>query len=245
MDLSEEIIDAATSDGEMAVLVKQPAEGGDRPTVVIFHDGPGIRTATHEFMRKLAGAGYRVITPDLYHRQGRLLGVEPEQMAADRDTYGPMMMGWLRSVTDEGIQQDFDDALAAVGVGEDTRVGVIGFCMGAKAVARAMVRLPHRIAAGAMWHPSFLADDTPNSPHLSAGDIASPLYIGIGEADQVQSIAMHQRFFDAIASVDHVELETFPGADHGYTWPGAPSYHQVASDTSWDKTISLFERTLR
>lgn len=245
MELTEEIIDTATADGEMAVLVKQPAAAGTRPTVVIFHDGPGIRSATHEFMRKLAAEGYRVVTPDLYHRQGRLLGIEPEQIAADRDTYAPMMMGWLRSVTDAGIQHDFDDALSAVGVGDGERVGVIGFCMGARAVARAMVRVPDRIAAGAMWHPSFLADDEPDSPHLSAGDIASPLYIGIGEADEIQSIAMHQRFFDAVAPLDHVEVETFPGADHGYTWPGAPNYHQVASDTSWTKTLTLFDRALR
>lgn len=53
MELLEEIIDTGTNDGEMAVLVKQPAgqpDGGrDWPTVVIFHDGPGIRTATHVF----------------------------------------------------------------------------------------------------------------------------------------------------------------------------------------------------
>ena len=244
MDIREEIIDAATDDGEMAVVIARPAGAGDWPTVVIFHDGPGIRRATHEFMAKLAGAGYRVITPDLYHRQGRLLGVEPEQRAADPEKYGPMMWGWLSSVTDDGIQHDFDAALVAAGVGDDTHVGVIGFCMGAKAVARAMTRLPERIAAGSMWHPSFLADDTPDSPHLSASSIANPLYIGIGEADELQSIAMHQRFLDAVAPLDHVQVETFPGADHGFTWPDHPSYDPAAADGCWDGTIALFERTL-
>ena len=50
MELLEEIIDTETNEGEMAIVVKQPAGdpdgGGAWPTVVIFHDGPGIRNAT-------------------------------------------------------------------------------------------------------------------------------------------------------------------------------------------------------
>lgn len=243
MDVREQVIDISTDDGEMAVLVKQPADAGTWPTAVIFHDGPGIRTATHDFMRKLAGSGYVVITPDLYHRQGRLLGIEPEQRAAD-PSLSQTMWGWLSSLTDEGIQHDFDRALVAAGVSDDTKLGVMGFCLGARAVFRTMMRLPDRVAAGATWHPSFLADDAPDSPHLTAGDIANPLYLGIGDADEVQSIAMHQRFLDAVAPLEHVEVEIYPGADHGFTWPGYATYNQPASDGCWDKTIALFERTL-
>ena len=87
---------------------------------------------------------------------------------------------------------------------------------------------------------SFLADDGTDSPHLTAGDIRAPLYIGIGTADQVQSIAMHQPFFDVVEALPSVELVIFDGADHGYTWPGQPNYHQDASETSFAKTTELF-----
>ena len=70
------------------------------------------------------------------------------------------------------------------------------------------------------------------------------MYIGIGTADQVQSIEMHQRFFDAVASLPHVEVEIFDGADHGYTWPSHPNYHEVAATTSWAKTTALFAANL-
>ena len=215
----------------------------DWPAVVIFHDGPGIRNATHEFMRKLAGAGYIVITPDLYHRNGRMIGYEPAEVQAD-PSLRERMWAMLSKLTDDGIQHDFDCAIAAAGVPADTKVGVLGFCLGARAVVRTMTRLPGRVAAGATWHPSFLADDEPDSPHLTANEIVNPLYLGIGEADEVQSIAMHQRFLDAVAPLDHIEVETFPGADHGFTWPGYATYDQAASDGCWDKTIALFERTL-
>ena len=107
------------------------------------------------------------------------------------------------------------------------------------------MRLPERFVVGASWHPSFLADDGDDSPHLTAPDLAQPVYFGIGTADEVQSIAMHQRFFDAVAPLAHVEVQIFDGADHGYTWPGTPNYHEVAATESWVKTTKLFAENLR
>jgi carboxymethylenebutenolidase len=248
MELLEEIIDTTTNEGEMAIVVKQPAgkpdDGGAWPTVVIFHDGPGIRNATHTFMAKLAAEGFRVICPDLYHRQGRLLGINPEDRAAD-PSLSDKMMTWLVSLHDDGIQHDFDCALRATGNDETNRIAVLGFCLGARAVFRSMMRLPDRIVAGATWHPSFLVDSEPDSPHQTASNLAQPLYIGIGTADQVQSIAMHQRFFDVVEPLDNVEVEIFDGADHGFTWPDHPTYNEAAAEACWDKTLALFNATLR
>lgn len=243
MDLNETIIDVDTPDGTMAVVVTEPADGGPHPTVVIFHDAPGIRKATHEFMRKLASEGYRVATPDLFHRTDRLIGFEPEMLAAD-PSLREQIYALIGSIDDMGIQSDLDATLRALAPADGAKLGTIGFCLGARAVFRTLQRLPERFAAGSMFHPSFLADDEPDSPHLTAGELAQPVHIGIGTADQVQSIEMHRRFFDAVEPLDHVELTIFEGADHGYTWPGYPTYHQEASDTSFAKTIALFGSTL-
>ena len=247
MQLTEEIIDATTDDGPMAVVVVQPSgepeRGGRWPTVVVFIDAPGIRPATHEFAARLAGHGYRVVVPDLHHRHGRLLHFEPKDVASDPDAR-PTIMGWIASMTDDAIQHDLDAALAATGVGDGERFGVIGFCLGARAVVRTMLRLPDRVACGAGWHPSFLVDDDDGSPHRRADELAAPLYLGIGEADEVQSIAMHRPFLDAVAQLDDVEVVTFPGADHGYTWPGYPTYDEAAAETSWARTLALLQATL-
>lgn len=246
MELLEETIDVPTDDGEMAVVIARPAtdtrpDGTPWPVVAVFIDAPGLRPATREYMARLAGHGYRVITPDLHHRHGRLLHFEPKDTATNPDAR-PTIMGWIASMTDDQIQHDLDSALSACGV--DDRFGVIGFCLGARAVVRSMLRLPDRVACGAGWHPSFLADDAPDSPHLRAAELAAPLYLGIGEADEVQSIAMHQRFLDAVAPLDHVDVTTFPGADHGFTWPGYPTYHEQAAETSWAKTLAMLADAL-
>jgi carboxymethylenebutenolidase len=242
METRSSIVDVPTDDSPMATAITEPEQQGDWPVVAQFIDAPGIRPATFEFMERLAGAGYRVITPDLHHRQGRMLHFEPKDMAADPGAR-PTIMGWIAAMTDDQIQHDLDRALDGTDVPSDRKFAVIGFCLGARAVVRAMTRLPDRVVAGAGWHPSFLADDRPDSPHLTADSIRQPLYLGIGEADRVQSIAMHQPFLDVVADLDQVEVSNYPGADHGYTWPGYPTYDEAAAEGSWKSTLTMFSNS--
>lgn len=234
MNVQEQTIDTSTDDGEMAVVITQPDEappaGADWPTVLLFIDAPGLRQATRDYMGRMAAEGYRVVTPDLHHRHGRLL--VPSGMDE--------VWGWITSMTDDQIQQDGASALSAAGVSEDASYVALGFCLGTRAVYRALERNPQRVLAGSCWHPSFMADDEPDSPHLTAAQLTQPMYLGIGEDDEVQSIAMHQRFLDAVAPLDNVEVKTFAGADHGFTWPGTDTYHEEAAETSWTKTLDMF-----
>lgn len=225
----------------MVVLRKRPVDGMKVPKVVMFHDGPGIRGATHEFAASLANEGFEVLVPDLYHRHGRMLGWELHEREADPSIVD-RLWEMLRTLTDAGIQADLDATLAAVGVEEDEPLATIGFCVGARAVFRSMMRLPDRFVAGAMWHPSFLVDDQSDSPHLTADGLRAPLFIGIGEADQMQPLSSHQPFLDAVQSLDGLEVAIYPGADHGYTWRGWPSYHEAAATASFDSTITLFHQ---
>ena len=238
MDIQEEEIDTTTDDGDMAVVVTQPTaapdRGGEWPTVLLFIDAPGLRQATRDFMGRMAGEGYQVVTPDLHHRHGRLL--VPSSMDE--------VWGWIGSMTDDQIQHDGARALASAGVSEDKPYAAIGFCLGTRAVYRAIERNPDRVLAGSCWHPSFMADDKPDSPHLTASSMTRPMYLGIGEADEVQSIAMHQPFLDAVAPLDNVEVVTYAGADHGFTWPEGDNYHETAAETSWTKTLAMFGSAL-
>jgi carboxymethylenebutenolidase len=245
MEVQSEILEASTPSGPMAILRKRPAGDGSWPKVVMFHDGPGVRSATHRFAVKLAAEGYDVAVPDLYHRHGRLIGFEPHERAAD-PTLVDRLWEMLRSLTDDGIQADLDATLEALEVEADgtERLGAIGFCVGARAVFRTLMRLPEQFVAGAMWHPSFLADDRPDSPHRTARQLTTPLFIGIGDADRMQPIEAHQPFFDAVEPLPHVELRVFPGADHGFTWPDWPTYDARAASDCFDRTTALFRRHL-
>ena len=247
-EVQESILETV-SDGEpLAVPRMQPAAGGPHPLVVMFMDKPGIREALHVFGRRLAGNGYDVILPDLYHRHGRMIGYGPAEAAADPGA-NDRMMELLRSLTDEGIQNDLDAALDAVAAdrpaGSLESAGCIGFCLGARAVFRTMMRLPEQFVAGAMWHPSFLVDGEPDSPHLTAGQLAGSLYAGFGEADRMMSVASMRPFIEAVSALgDRAVIDVLPGADHAYTWPDAHSYNEAAAEQAWSQTLALFESTL-
>jgi len=208
---------------------------------IIDADAPGIRQSIHDFTRRLAGEGYRVVTPDLHHRFGRMLGWEAGEATDETRAKVREMLG---AMTDDQIQSDLDDALALVGLKPDEKLGVLGFCLGARAMYRTLMRLPDRFACGATWHPSMLHKD-PDPPYATAANLKQPVYIGIGTQDQVQSIEMQQQFFDAVADLDHVEVVHFEGADHGFTWPLSPTYHEEAATTSWTKTTALFATHLQ
>lgn len=241
MSVTETVLDVSTVDGEMAVVRAQP-DGEVRGRVVMFMDAPGIRPSLRTFAQRLAAEGYDVALPDLWHRHGRLIGYEPDDMANNPDAMvhiGTM----LGSLSDAGVTVDREATLAALNWTTGP-LASIGFCMGARAVFRAMEDHPGRFVAGAMWHPSFLVDNTENSPHHSAARLEGELWIGIGEEDQLQSIAMHQPFLDAVAPLTNVTAEYFAGADHGYTWPIGPNYHEQAATVSWDNTLAVFQRAL-
>jgi carboxymethylenebutenolidase len=95
-----------------------------------------------------------------------------------------------------------------------------------------------------MWHPSFLADDQPDSPHLTARRLTRPLFIGLGDADRMQPVERHRPFFDAVEPLAHVEIQAFPGADHAFTWPDWPTYDENAASGCFDRATSLFRQVL-
>lgn len=234
-----------TSEGSpMAVLHKRPASGGPHPLVVIFMDRQGIRDAIHEFSRRLARQGYDVIAPDLYHRHGRMIGYGPQQ--AHEPGVQQRLSELMAALTDEGIQHDLDAALAAVGserpAGSTDVVASIGFCLGARAVFRAMMRLPDQFRAGAMWHPSLLVDDADDSPHLSAASLQGSLYAGFGEDDDMMTVESMRPFIDAVSALgERAVVDILPGAGHAYTWPDAHSYCESAARRAWSQTLSLLE----
>ena len=133
MDVLNEVIEAESEGTATAVLRKRPAGTATAPTVVMFHDGPGIRGATHEFAINLASQGFEVLVPDLYHRHGRMLGWELHEREAD-PTIVDRLWELLGTLTDAGIQADLDDTLATAGVEAHRDVATIGFCVGARAV---------------------------------------------------------------------------------------------------------------
>ena len=156
----EEILDISTPDGMMSVIAKRPGGDGPFPVVVLFHDGPGIREATHDVVRRIAAAGYYGLAPDRYHRYGRFVHVDPgDLMAAAPDSeLMRSFFGMVMATTDDLVRRDVAallDHLAAEPAAKQGPMGCIGYCNGVRTVLRAMSDHPDKFAAGVGLHPSF------------------------------------------------------------------------------------------
>ena len=229
----------------------KPDGDGPFPVVVFFHHGPGFDDGSKQLVEMIADRGDYVAAIDRYHRFEPWVRFD---MAKARDPKNPdnperkRMMSMLFGTTDDQVEEDVSALLAelqsepAAGKGA---MGCIGYCIGARSVLRTMANHPDQFLAGVGLHPSFCATDDPDSPHLAVPSLPGHLYIGIGEADQMQSVAMNKPLIAAVGELgDRGTVEIHPGADHGFAVPGSPTYQEAAASRSYDHTFAMFEQVL-
>jgi carboxymethylenebutenolidase len=248
--MHEQILTVTTPDGDMSVVAKHPDGDGPFPVVVLFHDGPGVRPSTHDVVRRVAEAGYYVVSPDRYHRNGQFVHMEPEQLFAlpqDSPEF-KQFMGMLMGTTDDMVRSDVDALLSHLDGDNAARpapMGCIGYCIGARSVVRAMADHPERFKAGVGMHPSFCVSKDADSPHLGVAKSSGSFYFAWGALDKMQPVDAAKPLleeFDKLGS--RASYDIYPGADHGFAVTGG-SYHAEAADQAYAKALDLFAKTLK
>ena len=115
--MTEQMLSVPTPDGDMGAYVRRPDGPGPFPVVVYFHHGPGLDEGSKESMQLLADAGYYVVSPDRYHRDGSWLAFDPKVMRSgtpEGDQLREKMMGVLMGTTDDMVERDLEALLAAL-----------------------------------------------------------------------------------------------------------------------------------
>jgi carboxymethylenebutenolidase len=243
-------VDIATEDGTADAYLVHPDDDAAHPAVLFYMDAFGLRHHLKAMADRLAGAGYTVLVPNLFHRTKRtpvfdlpdfidtearpdlwdqilpvMLSLTPALAMRDAEAY----LGWLA-----------DCPRAAAGP-----VGVTGYCMGARLALMTAGTFPERVAAAAGFHGGRLATDAPDSPHLAAPRITGEVYFG--HADNDPSLPPEQ--IDLLdkalteAGVRH-RTEVYTGAAHGYTQADTAAYDAEATERHWAALLDLFDRAL-
>ena len=164
--MTEQMLSVPTPDGDMGAYVRRPDGDGPFPVIVYFHHGPGLDEGSKESMQLLADAGYYVVSPDRYHREGPWLSFDPKVMRSgtpEGDKVREKMFGILMGTTDDMVERDLTALLAALEKEPAARkapMGVIGFCIGARSVLRTIGNHPDMFTAGVALHPSFCTTPT-------------------------------------------------------------------------------------
>ncbi|GHJ32841.1 dienelactone hydrolase family protein [Streptomyces hygroscopicus] len=243
-------VDIPTQDGIADAYLAHPDDADRHPAVLLYMDAFGLRPHLRTMADRLAGAGYTVLVPNVFYRQGRAPLTELPDFIdpAARPELLESILPAARALTPELAMRDagaYLDWLASCPQATDRPVGITGYCLGAGLALRTAGTFPDRVAAAAGFHGGHLATEAPDSPHTVVGQVTAELYFGHADQDHALPSEQIERLQKALdeAGVRH-RTEVYEGAQHGYTQADTAAYNAEAAERHWRALLDLFGRTL-
>lgn len=236
VEVTESEVEIKTPDGTCDAHFVHPAN----PTaaVLVWPDIFGLRPAFRSMGKRLAEAGYAVLTVNPFYRSLKGQPADREAAFSVARTLNP-----TTHVTDARAFVAWLDSQRAV----DTRrkIGTTGYCMGGPIVMRTAAAVPERIGAACSFHGGGLTTNDENSPHLLIPKMKASFLIAIADNDDAsdpQSKDTLREHFGK-AGLD-AEIEVYKGAQHGWTVPDSAVYHEEQAERAWSRMLALFEKAL-
>ena len=235
-----------TTDGRCDAHVLRPDGKGPWPAVLMYMDGIGMREALVEIARRIAGAGYVVLLPDLFYRTGHRVA-DVKAFFTDPAARREWMEKVLPSATAEKVMADTHAFIRYLESRPDCRaqkIGITGYCMGGRMALTAAGTFGDRVACAASFHPGGLATDKPDSPHLLADRIRGEIYIAGAIEDAGFDDAQKDCLRKALGAAGvKFTLETYP-ARHGWVPADTPVHDPAQAERHFENLFSLFSRSL-
>jgi len=244
-----ELIEIPVPDGTAEAYVAHPP-AGEGPGVLFFMDAIGVRPQIAAMCDRIAGWGYVVLAPNVFHREGRAEELAPEDdlgKPGAREAFFERAMPRVQALTPDLAEQDIPIYLAALrgldGVYEDT-VAAVGYCMGARLAVRA-AGLDPEVAAVGGFHGGGLVTEDERSPHRGIPDARAEFLFGHADRDRSmppEAVEELRRVLDeaGLAGTSVV----YAGAAHGYTMADTPMYDESATERHFIELEELLDRTL-
>jgi carboxymethylenebutenolidase len=230
-------IEIPLADGTAEAYVAGPADG-TVPGVLFYMDAFGLRPQVERMLERIAGWGYTVVAPNVFHRDGSVA-----DLVDDRDH----VMDRVRALTPEQLLADAPSYLAALRArSSDGPVGTTGYCMGARLAVRTANAHPEDVGAVGGFHGGGLATEDDASPHLGLAAARAEFVFGHADHDRSMPPEAVGRLGEALSAAGLVFInDVYAGARHGYTMNDSAAYHEEAAERHYRVLEELFARTLR
>ncbi len=121
--------------------------------------------------------------------------------------------------------------------GGNGKLGAVGFCYGGGVVNMLATRLP-ALAAGVPFYGNAPAAD-------KVAVIKAELLIHFAQNDERINAAWPAYEAALKAAQVRYEAHTYPGTQHGFNNDTTPRFDEPAATLAWQRSLTLFERTLR
>ena len=236
MVVSRDYVDIPVGARAMRTFVAAPRAEGSWPGIVFYTDIFQLTESSLRWAVRLAGHGFLVAVPEIYHRiepPGTVLGFDDE--------------GKRRGQADaEAIPTaDFDeDIRAAVDhLSEHApALGAAGHCTGGHLAFRAA--FDPRVRATACWYPTGLHDGKlgadPSDALVRAGDISGELLLIWGTRDPHTPAEGRDTVQAGLEAAGTRFGWSEYDAEHAFGRDVGDRYDPAATDAAFAETVSLF-----
>jgi len=237
----ETMVEVPAGDGTAEAFFVHPREGR-HPGIVLWPDIAGLRDAKKVMARQLAARGFAVLAVNLYYRSARMPVVD--NFAAFMTPEGrARIMPMVAELTREAVLRDaraFADWLGGRTEVDQTRgQGAHGYCLTGPVAVVSPTADP-RIRAAASFHGVSLANDKPDSAHLTLASTRASYLAAIARNDDARDPAEKEKFRAAADAAGRpAEVEVYP-ADHGWCVPDSPAYDAVQAARALDRLVALY-----
>jgi carboxymethylenebutenolidase len=222
--------------GDMPVYYARPAGVQHPPIILVCMEIFGVHEFIKDVTRRLGHLGAFAVAPDYYFRLGDMSKVSDTQELLPK----------VNSKSDAELFADLDAAVAWAKSqgGDDSRLGVMGFCRGGRNVWHYSAHNPKLKAGVAFYGP--LADKSDAAPKSSielAPEIKEPVLGLYGEGDTGISVdQVHQMEAALKTGGKTAEFHIYPGAPHGFVADYRASYRKEAADDAWNRMVGWFKK---
>ena len=243
--LTRDYVEIPVDGRAMRTFLAAPKERGPHPGVVFYSDIFQLTEPTLRWAVRLAGYGFVVAVPEIYHR------IEPPATVLGFDDEGKVRG---QRDADETPVADFDADIAAAlsFLGEheavaDGALGAAGHCTGGHLAFRAA--LHPEVGATACWYATGLHDgklgaDEDAGSLARAQEIEGELLLIWGTSDPHTPAEGRELIRARLAAADTRLTWREYDAEHAFGRDVGDRYDPEVTDRAFAETVALFRRAL-
>ena len=219
----------------MTPIYEAAEQGVPKGAVVVVQEAFGVNDHIKDIAERFAAEGYRAIAPHLFHRQGDpVLGYDDIETAKQ----------YIGQLTAEGIAEDMDTAYSHLREDgfEDSRIAVVGFCMGGTVTFVEAARQP--LGAAVTFYGGGIVEGRFGAPALVdlAPELKTPWLGCYGDQDKGIPVEQVEQLREAVAAAPvDTEIVRYAEAGHGFHCDARSAYHEASARDAWSRTLAWLD----
>ncbi|GAX43930.1 dienelactone hydrolase [Tolypothrix sp. NIES-4075] len=242
MQITKRNVELRVDDSLMRVYVAAPSSPGVYPGIIFYSDIYQLGGAMIRLANYLAGYGYVVAAPEIFHRTEPVgLVIEPDDIGRMRGNDNAIRTAIAHYDADRRAVIEFLKAESSVSPG---KMGTLGFCIGGHLAFRAAFE--SEIKAAACCYPTGIPSgklgkgvaDTINR----VSEIKGEMLIVFGSLDPHIPEADRQTLIKALENAGIPHQVFLYEAEHTFMRDDGYRYDSAATTSAWSEIIAFFER---